>query len=94
MNFDTRTVIDLIYLNSDLHNKLTNTINEEQLFSENIGNPNDDIFIESITPILKDHLKYFMKKDIKKMELSFINNLINLNNVDYKHLIELITKVL
>ena len=34
-----------------------------------------------------------MKKNIKKMELSFINNLVNLNNIDYNRLIEEITKV-
>lgn len=93
MNFDTRTVIDLISLDSDLQNKLRMTIDEEQLFSENIGHFNDDVFIESITPLLKDHLKSFMKKDVKKMELPFINNLVNLNIIDYKHLIEEITKV-
>ena len=93
MNFDTRTVIDLISLDSDLQSKLRMTIDEEQLFSENIGHFNDDVFIESITPILKDHLKYFMKKNIKKMELAFIHNLVNLNNIDYNRLIEEITKV-
>jgi len=93
MNFDTRTVTDLISLDSDLKDALRMLIDQEQLFSENIGQFNDDVFIESITPLLKDHLKSFLKKDIKKMELPFINNMINLNNIDYKFLIEEITKV-
>jgi hypothetical protein len=93
MNFDTRTVTDLISLDSDLKDALRMVIDQEQLFSENIGQFNDDVFIESITPLLKDHLKSFLKKDIKKMELPFINNMINLNNIDYKFLIEEITKV-
>jgi len=93
MNFDTRTVTDLISLDSDLKDALRMVIDQEQLFSENIGQFNDDVFIESITPLLKDHLKSFLKKDIKKMELPFVNNMINLNNIDYKFLIEEITKV-
>ena len=93
MNFDTRTVTDLISLDSDLKDALRMVIDQEQLFSENVGQFNDDVFIESITPLLKDHLKSFLKKDIKKMELPFVNNMINLNNIDYKFLIEEITKV-
>jgi len=93
MNFDTRTVLDLIRLHNDFSKTLRSIIDGEQLFSENIGQFNSDVFIESITPLLKDNIKIFIKKELKNMNLYHIKDIINLNNVDYKILIEEVTKV-
>lgn len=87
MNFDTRTVMDIISLNDDLKKNISETITQEQLFSENIGRFNSDEFIDSITPMIKDTLKIFLKKNLKSMGLSLIKNHININNVDYKYLV-------
>jgi len=93
MNFDTRTVLDLIILDDNFKKTLHSIVDGEQLFSENIGHFNSDIFIESITPLLKDNIKMFLKTELKRMNLYVIKNIINLNNVDYKILVEQITKV-
>lgn len=93
MNFDTRTILDLIKLDSDFKKVLHSIIDGEQLFSENIGQFNSDIFIESITPLLKDHINIFLKTELKNMNLYLIKNIININNIDYKILIEEVTKV-
>jgi hypothetical protein len=62
-NFDTSVVMDVMELDEDLKKSIISIIDEEQLFSDSIGQFNSDIFIESITPIILDHLKTFFKKD-------------------------------
>lgn len=93
MNFDTRTVMDIIQLDSELKDRLVETILEEQLFSENVGHFNTNAFIESITPLIKDHLKVFLKNQLNKMNLSVLKGTINLNNVDYTHVVNEVSKI-
>ncbi len=79
-------------MNDKLKRAINETITEEQLFSENIGHFNTDAFIESIVPIVKDHIKRFLKKELNGMGLSIIKNTININNVDYTHIINEVSK--
>lgn len=88
MNFDTRLILDIFKLDSNLKNDIFNIIEEEQLFSEMIGIVDSDYFLESVSPLLKDRLKQYVKKDIKNLNLPFVKSLINLANVDFRIIID------
>lgn len=92
MNFDTRTVIDLTKIDKSLHDDLLSIIDEEQLFSDNIGHLNSDQFIDSISPLIKDCLKRFIQRKLKDIDLQIVKGLINLSNVDYRFLVDELTK--
>jgi hypothetical protein len=92
MNFDTRTVIDLINLNNEFKESLFEIILEEQSMIDSTDEFRDKIFIETVTPIIKSRIKDFLfRKELTKMNLGILKGTINLNNVDYKHLIEDVT---
>ena len=92
MNFDTRTIIDISKLDFDLNDDLIRTIKEEQLFSEKIEQYDYDIFDESIVPLIKDKLKFFLKKNLKDIGLHILKGIINIDNVDYKIFVNEIQK--
>lgn len=92
MNFDTRTIIDLIKIDESLCDDLMAIIDEEQLFSDNIGHLNSDSFIDTVTPLIKDYLKKFIQRKLKDIDLQIIKSTINLNNVDYRLLVDELTK--
>lgn len=92
MNFDTRTIIDISKLDFDLNEDLVRTIKEEQLFSEKIEQYDYDIFVESIVPLIKDKLKFFLKKNLKDIGLPILKGIINIDNVDYKIFVNEIQK--
>lgn len=92
-NFDTSVVMDVMELDEDLKKSIISIIDEEQLFSDSIGQFNSDIFIEAITPIIRDHLKLFFKKDSEKLKIPFLKKIVNFNNVDYGHIVMELTKI-
>lgn len=92
-NFDTSVVMDVMELDENLKKSIISIIDEEQLFSDSIGQFNSDIFIESITPIILDHLKTFFKKDSERLKIPFLKKIVNLNNVDYGYIIMELTKI-
>ena len=83
MDFNTRTIIDLMELDIELKNDLTSIIDEEQLFSDNLSVFNSDEFIKSVSPLLHDRLKTFIKRELTKHNLAIIKKTIDLNSVDY-----------
>lgn len=92
MNFDTRTIIDIINLNDDLKQSLFEIILNEQMFLGDTDEFNDDVLLQSVTPIIKNRLKQFLfVKELKKMNLDILKGTININNIDYKHLIKDVT---
>lgn len=92
MNFDTRTVTDLISLSEKLKKQMHTSIDEEFLLFDGDERFTEDTFAELLTPILKDHLKEFIKSDLKKMDLIFLKKMIDLNKVNYKEVIDYLTK--
>lgn len=92
MNFDTRTIIDLTTLDLDVKEDLKNTIKDEQLFSEKIEQYDYDIFVSSIEPLLKDKLKFFLKRNLKEVGLPILKGIIDINNIDYKVFVNEIQK--
>ena len=93
MNFDTRTIIDIINLNSEVKKELIEIILEEKRFSEKIGKFDNDIFIDTILPLIKNYLKTFLKKELNNMGLSVLKGYVNLNNIDYPNLIKSFVKI-
>jgi hypothetical protein len=92
MNFDTRTVIDLIKLDQELLEDLRYTIAEEQRFSENIEQYDYDVFVDSISPLIKDILKKFIKTKLKSIELPILKGIVSIDNIDYKIFVNEIQK--
>lgn len=92
MNFDTRTVMDLISLDEELKKKLHESIDEEFLLFDGDDRFTEETFAKLLTPILKDHIKLFIKYELKKMNLLIIKKTINIENIDYKKLIDYLTK--
>lgn len=92
MNFDTRTVMDIIELSDDLKDELFEIIFEEQIFFEKNARLNTDEFSVVIAPLIKDTLKKFFKKGLTSMNLSVLKGTININNVDYTHIVNEVSK--
>jgi|APGre2960657373_1045057.scaffolds.fasta_scaffold03545_8 hypothetical protein len=94
MNFNTRTIIDLIELDSDLKSKLNRIIDDERLFVLSMDDASIDEtdFIITISPIIHETLKRYVKIDLRGTDLSFLKGMINLNAIDYKMVFESITQ--
>lgn len=92
MNFDTRTIIDITKLDLDFTEDLRITIAEEQKFSEKIQQYDYDIFVDSISPLIKDKLKIFLKKNLKQIGLPILKGYVNVDNIDYKMFVNEIQK--
>jgi len=92
MNFDTRTVMDIIELNDDLKDELFEIVFQEQIFFEKNHRLNADEFSKLVTPLIKDTLKKFFKKGLTAMNLSVLKGTININNVDYTYLVNEVAK--
>ena len=92
MNFDTRTVMDIIELNDELKDEIFEIIFQEHLFSEKHDMLNANKFSDAISPLIKDSLKKFFKRGLTAMGLSVLKGTININNVDYDYLVNEVSK--
>ena len=92
MNFDTRIIKDLIYLDESLYSTLINEIDEELIFSSTRDVFDEDDFAEVLKPLMRDHLRLFIKTKLKTLDLLILKNIINIDNIDYKELIDHLTK--
>lgn len=93
MNFDTRTVIDVIILSDDLRKELQSTVDDELTFLLSTSDFTDDDFFNAVYPQVKDQLKMFFKSKLKTIDMPILKGMVNLNSVDYKYLIDHITKI-
>jgi hypothetical protein len=92
MNFDTRTIIDIINLNTELKESLFEIVLTEQESIEDKDEFNEDVLVNSSVPVIKNRLKDFLfRKELKNMELGILKGIININNIDYKFLIREVT---
>jgi hypothetical protein len=92
MNFDTRTVLDIISLNEKLKETLFEIVLTEQESLDDIDQFNEDVLLNSATPIIKNKLKDFLfRKELTDMGLGILKGTININNIDYKSLIREVT---
>lgn len=92
MNFDTRTIIDIVNLNDDLKETLFEIILNEQMVIGDTDEFNNRILIQSVTPMIKAKLKEFLFiKELNKMDLGILKGVVDLKNVDYDFLIREVT---
>jgi len=92
MNFDTRTILDLISLNPELKECLFETILDEQSCLDDQDVFDENVLVNSVAPIIKDKLKDFLfRKELTSMDLGILKGTININNIDYKFLIREVT---
>lgn len=94
MNFDTRTVLDIILLDPSLETILTALVDAEKVIWVKSGKSSENEFVRAVTPIVKDELKFYMKNRIHRvMKLGFLKNIVDLDKVDYYQLIPAVAKI-
>lgn len=94
MNFDTRTVLDIILLDQSLEDILTAIVDAEKTLWISSGKTSENEFVRFVTPLVKDELKFYMKNRIHRvMQLGFLKKMVDLDKVDYYHLIPAVAKI-
>jgi hypothetical protein len=93
MNFDTRTVLDLMILDPDLERNVSAIVDGEKYIWVSTGNTSQNDFIRHVIPMVKDELKFYMKMRLYRLKMSFLKNIIDLEKVDYYHLIPVVAKI-
>lgn len=93
MNFDTRTIFDIILLDPDLESVLTALVDGEKILWVRSGKTSENDFVKSVIPIVKDELRFYMKTRLYREKLGFLKNIVNLDKVDYFQLIPVVAKI-
>jgi len=93
MNFDTRTVLDIILLDQSLESVLTALVDAEKVLWVKSGKTSENEFVKSVIPLVKDELSFYMKNRLHRMKLGFLKKMVNLDKVDYFHLIPAVAKI-
>jgi hypothetical protein len=93
MNFDTRTVLDLMIIDPDLERNISAIVDGEKFLWVSTGKTSQNDFVRSIIPLVKDELKFYMTTRLYKIKLGFLKKIVNLDKVDYYHLIPAVTKI-
>ena len=93
MNFDTRTIIDIIELSSELKKELQSMVDNELTFLLSTNDFTDENFVNDVHPRIKNELKKFLKSKLKIIDMQILKGMVNLNQVDYKYLVDHITKI-
>ena len=93
MNFDTRTIIDIIELSSELKKVLQSMVDNELTFLLYTNDFTDENFVNDVHPRIKYELKKFLKSKLKIIDMQILKGMVNLNQVDYKYLVDHITKI-
>lgn len=93
MNFDTRTLLDVITLDKSFEREIENRILEEKKLWSKTGKTSNNDFVQSIIPIIKDEIKNSIKSTLYKEQLLFLSSYIDLDNVDFYHLIPTLASI-
>jgi hypothetical protein len=81
-------MLDIMNLNEELKDSLFHIVLIEQESLADIDKSNEDILLNSVTPIIKNKLKEFLfRKELINMNLGILKGTININSIDYKSLI-------
>lgn len=91
MNFDTRTVLDILLLDGDLEAVLVALVEAERIIWN--GTSKNE-FVKSVIPLVKDEIRFYMKHRAHRKSLGFLKKLINIDKVDYYRLIPAIVHTL
>lgn len=93
MNFDTKIILDILYLDDALVKEIEDMILEERSLWDRLGKVSNNDFVKSIVPLIKDSIRIGILKSLNSLRLSHISKYINYNNVDYFQLIPIIAKI-
>lgn len=93
MNFDTRTILDIILIDPDLEIILTALVDAEKVIWLKTGKTSETEFVRSVIPIVKDELKFYMKTKLHRLKLGFLRKMIDLDKIDYFQLIPAVAKI-
>lgn len=93
MNFDTRTVLDILYLDDEFAKELESMVLEEHKLWIKAGKNSNNDFVKSIAPLIQDSIRMRMVQSLKSLELSHLLTYIDYINVDYFQLIPAIAKI-
>lgn len=93
MNFDTRTILDIILIDPDLEIILTALVDAEKVIWSKTGKTSETEFVRSVIPIVKDELKFYMKTKLHRLKLGFLRKMIDLDKIDYFQLIPAVAKI-
>ena len=93
MNFDTRTVFDLMIVDPDLEIIINSLVDAEKYIYFKSGNTSENDFVRSVIPLVRDELKFYMRYKLYKLKLGFLNKMVDLDKVDYYHLIPAVCKI-
>jgi len=93
MNFDTRIIFDLLTLDPSLEIIINSLVDAEKYIYVKSGKTSENDFVRSVVPLVKDEFKFYLKHRSHKIKMGFLNKLIDLDNVDYYHVIPAICKI-
>jgi hypothetical protein len=93
MNFNTRTVLDLFILDPDLEIVISALVEGEKILWDDLNNTSQNDFVRSVIPLVKDELKFYMKTRVHRLKLGFLKKMVDLDKVDYYHLIPAVAKI-
>lgn len=93
MNFDTRTVLDLMIIDPDLERNISAIVDGEKFLWTSYGKESQNEFVKSVIPLVKDEIHFYLKTRLYRIKMSFLKNMINLENIDYFHLIPAVSKI-
>jgi hypothetical protein len=93
MNFNTRTVLDLMIIDPDLELILNALVDAEKSIYYNSGKTSQNEFVRYVIPLVKDELNFYISNRTYRLNLSFLKKCIDLDRVDYYHLIPAVCKI-
>lgn len=93
MNFDTRTMLDIILLDESLESILTALVDAEKVIWIKSGKTSENEFVRFVIPVVKDELSFYMKHRLHKIRMGFLRKLVDLDKVDYYQLIPAVAKI-
>jgi hypothetical protein len=93
MNFNTRTVLDLMIIDPDLEIIINALVDAEKSLYYQSGKTSQNDFVRTVIPLVKDELKFYLSNRTHRIKLSFLKKCIDLDNVDYYHLIPAVCKI-
>jgi hypothetical protein len=95
MNFDTRTVLDLMILDPDLERNVSAIVDGEKFLWVSSGKTSQNDFVHSVIPLVKDEIKFYLNVKLHRnnLKLYFLKKYIDLDKIDYFHLIPAVCKI-
>lgn len=93
MNFDTRTVIDIISLDNTMSSDLSKLIDAERALFNKSGNSSNNEFVVQIVPLIKSEIKLRLVPTLKSLGMPFLKKYIQTENVDMFQVIPTIATI-